>query len=302
MRSVLKLAETQDGVVAREQLRRRCELTDDAIDWALHRGDLLPLFRGVFAVGHRALTLEAWWRAALLAVGYDAVLSHATAGIAHQVLWRPRERATFPGGRPRWPVHVTVARTCRPQKGIVVHQTARPLHRDDHDRVGGLPVTAAHRTLVDLAASMPYRPFREVTDRMRGLDADALRAAATRSPARRGKPHVQRLLRSIEGGVTRSALERRLGPFLRAGGLRQPDRRNHTIADGLIADAVYLDLGLAIELDSRAWHSRQAAMRADRARDRRYGHLDWRVLRFMPEDLDPEWAQDTYRDLRRAGL
>ena len=34
---------------------------------------------GVFAVGHRALTREGRWLAAVMSVGEDAVLSHASA-------------------------------------------------------------------------------------------------------------------------------------------------------------------------------------------------------------------------------
>ena len=43
------------------------------------RGALIRQFRGVYAVGHEALTFRARCIAALLAVGDDAALSHETA-------------------------------------------------------------------------------------------------------------------------------------------------------------------------------------------------------------------------------
>ena len=51
------LAGRQHGVVARRQLRE-LGFNDSAIDSRLRRGALLALHRGVYAVGHRKLTIQ----------------------------------------------------------------------------------------------------------------------------------------------------------------------------------------------------------------------------------------------------
>jgi hypothetical protein len=75
-----RLAGEQHGVVARRQLRA-LGLSLDAIDHRVASGRLHPLHRGVYAVGHRALTLRGRFRAAVLACGETAVLSHFAAAV-----------------------------------------------------------------------------------------------------------------------------------------------------------------------------------------------------------------------------
>ena len=157
------------------------------------------------------------------------------------------------------------------------------------------------RNVLELAELRSYRTFREVVDEVHGLDAAELRAVLDRAPGHHGTGKVLRLLLSIEGGVARSWLERRLGPFLAAGGLPPPDARNEVVA-GFRVDAVFIGPKLLIELDSRSWHSRQAEMRRDRKRDRAYAADGWTCARLMPEELEPEWAADTYDDLAKLGL
>jgi hypothetical protein len=72
------LATRQHGVVARWQLLL-LGFTSDTIQDALEAGRLLPVRRGVYAVGHRRLTTQSRRMAAVLACGPEAVLSHRTA-------------------------------------------------------------------------------------------------------------------------------------------------------------------------------------------------------------------------------
>jgi hypothetical protein len=76
--AVAALAEAQYGVVARWQLRV-VGLGDDGIDSRLAAGRLHRIHPSVFAVGHRVLSREARWLAAVLACGEGAVLSHRSA-------------------------------------------------------------------------------------------------------------------------------------------------------------------------------------------------------------------------------
>src|SRR6266480_1049176 len=80
-RTVVAVAQLYSLGLSDRQLRRRV-----AAGW-LHR-----LHRGVCAVGHRNITREGWWMAAVLACGEGAVLSHQAAG----ELWKIRQ----PRGRP----------------------------------------------------------------------------------------------------------------------------------------------------------------------------------------------------------
>jgi hypothetical protein len=54
-------------------------MTPDEVTWRRRAGRLTPVHRGVYAVGHPALTDDARMRVALLAAGPNAVASHGTA-------------------------------------------------------------------------------------------------------------------------------------------------------------------------------------------------------------------------------
>jgi hypothetical protein len=66
--AIAALAARQHGVVARAQLVE-LGLGRRAIGHRLEHGRLHPIHRGVFAVGHRVLSQEGWWMAAVLAAG-----------------------------------------------------------------------------------------------------------------------------------------------------------------------------------------------------------------------------------------
>src|SRR5688500_10404555 len=74
-----RLARRQHWVVTRDQLVA-AGLTRHAIDHRVATGRLHRLYRGVFAVGRRALDELGRWMAAILACGEGAVLSHESAG------------------------------------------------------------------------------------------------------------------------------------------------------------------------------------------------------------------------------
>jgi predicted phosphoribosyltransferase len=82
---IATIAERQHGVVSRRQLRT-LGIRDDIIDNRIERARLHLLHRGVFAVGHRRLTREGAWMAAVLAGGDHAALGIRDGG----ALWAIR--------------------------------------------------------------------------------------------------------------------------------------------------------------------------------------------------------------------
>lgn len=90
-RRVARFAAEQNGVIATRQLRA-CGLNGQAIRVRVDRGTLHPAFRGVYAVGHDALTQMGAFTAAVLACGDGAVLSDHAAAAYHRMLrWDDRD-------------------------------------------------------------------------------------------------------------------------------------------------------------------------------------------------------------------
>jgi hypothetical protein len=198
-RTIGEMAGRQHGVVGRWQLDR-AGIRRDAIEGRIARRVLHRLHQGVYAVGHRALTVEARWMAAVLACGPGAMLSHRSAG----QLWRIVPRA---GIAPE----VTRPGRFRQRAGIVCHRSAIP--SDETAEILGIPVTSVARTQFDLAGMLTKRQLeralheaevRRLTDRL------SLPDLLARYPRRRGAANLRALLASKApvGGRTRSPSHR----------------------------------------------------------------------------------------------
>src|SRR3954465_10481644 len=137
--------------------------------WRLS-GRLVACRRGGYTMGHRLLTREGEWMAAVLACGPEAVLSHRSAA----ALWGLRPAT---GGD----IEVTVPpdRCRRPGDGIRPRESgiAYPRFATVED---GIPVTAIAWTLLDLAAVVRAHQLRravEQADRLELFDLHAVTAA-----------------------------------------------------------------------------------------------------------------------------
>ena len=108
------------------------------IDRRIEAGWLVVRHRGVYAVGHTALTRHAHLIAAVYACGTEALASHRAAG----GLW-----GILRGGQP---IEVTAPRSREGRSGFSVH-TSRVVADEDRARIQAIPVTSLARTLVDLA-------------------------------------------------------------------------------------------------------------------------------------------------------
>jgi predicted transcriptional regulator of viral defense system len=142
-RAIAELASRQHGVIARRQLIT-LGLGEDAIAYRLKRHRLHPLHRGVYAVGHHAVTRQALWMAAVMAGGPAAVLSHWSAA----ALWGLATDSSSVS-------HVTIPSGKAPRRTIRFHRAALP--SDEVTVRDGIPVTTVPRTLLDMAATTDVR-------------------------------------------------------------------------------------------------------------------------------------------------
>ena len=142
-RLIARIAGRQHGVVTVAQLSR-AGIGKDGITRRLRCGRLYRLHRGVYAVGHMALSSEGRWLAAVLACGEGAVLSHRSAAGLWRLLppvVRPVD-VSVPGGGGR-----------RKRGQIRLHRRPSLLPADVTRRLS-IPVTTPAQTLADLGKSV----------------------------------------------------------------------------------------------------------------------------------------------------
>jgi len=281
-----RLAAGQHGVVTRRQLLD-AGMTSRMVQGRVARKQLLPLHRGVYAVGHAQLRPEGRWLAAVLAAGPGAALSHRSAAALHGI----RESDAL-----------DVTTTGRAAvRGVVVHRTTR-LDAEDLTTRRGVRTTTLERTLVDLAAILPAPKVAKLlreTDRLGKLNATALRAALERG-GRAGRQALRAALEQRErhaASLTLSELEDRFLALLDDHDLPRP-LTNHPVL-GMKVDAVWPEQRLAVELDGWAWHHDRAAFEEDRARSARLARAGWTPVRFTHGQVveRPRQVADTLRTL-----
>ena len=290
-RAIGEVAGRQHGVLSRRQLAD-LGLGRGAIQHRLDRGRLLPLLRGVYAVGHLALTRESRWMAAALAGGARAALSHGSAA----ALWGLR-----PAGSRRADVTVPTWRRSRPQ--IRFH--AAPLPADEVTLENGIPVTAVPRTILDLAAILDRRAVERCVNEAeirRLWDSLSLVDLLDRHGGRPGAPAIRAILRHRGEGAafTRSELELRFLQFVAAAGLPAPAVNQPLwVRDQLFeVDCLWRTERVVVELDGRAYHLTALAFEEDRRRHRILEAAGWRTVQVTWRQLHRETAE-LETDLRR---
>jgi very-short-patch-repair endonuclease len=182
-RRIASFATHQHGLVRRDQLLQ-LGLSERAIARRTSSGRLIAVHRGVYAVGHAALTQRGRWLAAVWACGSTALLSHGSA----LALWEltPNQPSM---------IHVTVrtyaGRTA--PRGVHLHRSTSLADTDVSAR-DGIPVTGVVRSLLDAAPQMPQRRLNRAmaqADVLRLLDfAEVDRVLATH-PRRAGAPKLR---------------------------------------------------------------------------------------------------------------
>jgi very-short-patch-repair endonuclease len=278
-----ELARRQHGIVTAAQLRD-LGLTMRAVQYRVSDGRLHPIHRGVYAVGHRNLSDNALFVAAVLAVGRDAALSHLSAA----ALWGFRNWNRNQGG---W-VDVTVPRRVKPRRGIRLH-TVRSLAADDATQCAGIPTTTPARTLLDLADVLNEKQLTRAVHEaevQRRITPAALARRLDHANGRRGASRLAAVI-ALGPAPTRSDLEDLILEFLARHGFPRP-RTNARVA-GEEVDFHFPSTRLVIEADSARYHGTEIRREADRRKQARLEAAGYHVIRL-------DWKQVTVKEAQTA--
>lgn len=293
---ISEVATEQRGLVSLHQI----ELAGLGPRGTSHRAakkKLHRVHRGVYAVGHRSIGRAGLLRAAVLACGEGAVISHATA-------------ATLWGLRDEWPVVIDVIVPCeqgRKLDGIRAHRCRYPAAAEIAE-VGGIPCTTPARTLVDMAGTFGTYSLRLAVEQAavrKLLDLDELDRAMRRGRGRRGVPVLRAIAdewRAPDGQApdVRSVFEARILPRLLALGFERPACNRTLQIDGhrLTPDFFWERQRLIVETDGAETHATPPAFRRDRWRDQVLMANGYRATRVAWEHIQNE-PDETVGRIRR---
>lgn len=288
---IAAVAETQHGVVAHAQLMG-IGLSPEAIKRRVAAGRLHRLHRGVYAVGHKVLSIRGHWMAAVLFCGPNAVLSHWSAA----ALWGFR-------GHGSGLIHITSPSKAKSRGTIRRHRALlRPDEVTKHD---GIPVTTVPRTNLDLAAASDAHVVESCLrqcEYLRLYDSLSLWDLLERYPGHRGNRAARTALGRLGEmpGETEEGLEERFLAFLDEYELPRPELNAWLEARGhrYKVDCLWRPQRLIAELDSWQAHGTRSAFRTDKSRDRRLLLAGYVTTRIADSHLthEPDALAD---DLRR---
>lgn len=285
------LEKRQHGVVTHAQLLE-LGFSREAIRQRLARGRLHRLMRGVYAVGRPEVGELGHWKAATLACGPHALLSHRSAA----ALLGIRRPQRFPF------VEVVVpAGVCRRYPDIRTYRRApscadRGAAGSDHAPtflhegipmplrwrlVDNIPVTGPAVVLVDLASCLPTGQLEAAVneaDHRDLVDPETLRAAIDRLPRRPGLRRLRDLLDAVGLALTTTELERRFRRLATEVGLAKPRTQAHP--SRYRVDFLWEELGLVVETDSLRYHRTPFKQATDKRRDNEHALSGFVTLRF----------------------
>jgi hypothetical protein len=253
-RAIRELAERQHGLVARWELLE-IGIGERVNQVRAEAGLLVPVFRGVFSVGHGRITRKGRWMAAVLASGPRAVLSHGSA----MHLWGMRGS--------REPVEV-LRRAGGPRyrrPGIRIHQTRR-LPVDHVTEEAGIPVTTIERTLLDMAGRLGDRRLERAivaADRSGRLSWAELARLVRSGRGKKGIPRLRRIAVEVDPRAADafSPPEVDFLALCREAGLPLPEV-NVLVEDNLV-DFLWPAAKVVVETDSYAYHGDRVAFEND---------------------------------------
>jgi very-short-patch-repair endonuclease len=277
-RLIAAVAAKQFGYITREQLYA-LGLSRRAIEYRIEVARLIPVYRGVYAVGYVQRTPVTRACAAVLACGEQATLSHSSAAS----LW---------GFSKHWdaPFEVT-APTIRIRNGIKVHRS-RTLARRDITRQLGIRVTTPARTVLDTAPRLSgKRLSRFVNDALRTpyLHVADLADVLNRNPSHPGTNRILPYVRT----PTNSPLEDDFLEFAQRYGLPKPTTNTYLL--GYEIDVLYPRERVIVEVDGYEFHSDRDSFERDRKRDVVMLAADVVTVRITKDRMQEEPVQEAGR-------
>ena len=242
----------------------------------LEAGWLARLHRGVYAVGHTALTRNSRLIAAVYACGPEALASHRAAGWLWGIL------------RGAQPIEVTAPRGRKPREGFKLHRS-RHIHDEDCALVQGIPVTSLARTIVDLADVLPEKRLADSvheSEVQRRFDLRAVEGVLERLPGRKGRHKLNRVLTAYRDvqPFSRSRAERLVLEACARHSVPRP--QVNTWIDEFEVDFYWPEAGLVLEFDGEAVHRTTRAFHEDRRRDRVLAARGIQVIRATSPDVE----------------
>ncbi|MCW2956522.1 MAG: hypothetical protein JWO69_1391 [Thermoleophilia bacterium] len=284
------IASRQHGRITTAQLTE-IGLSSAGIRHRVMRGQLVPVHRGVYAVGHSAPSRVGDLMAAVLAAGPDAALSHA---VAVEV------RGAWPYRTPEL-IDVTSPASRRDHAGVRVRQS-RTFGPADIVLVDGIPVTSIPRTLLDLGDVLTPYQVAHVLHRLlydHEVHLYDLRVMAERGTGRRaGRTLRTAIDLHVSGSAgVRSELEQRwvelvqrqpiVMPLVnvwvrvvRGAVALEPRRGRRARPSGVWElDTYWPAQGVNVEVDGGQHHDRRESKRTDRERDEALGRAGLNVVR-----------------------
>jgi len=289
--AIRELAERQHGVVARRQLLA-LGVARSLIQGRVEAGLLVPVFQGVFALGHRHVSRRGQMMTAVLASGPGAVLSHGSA----MELWGVRGA--------RGPIEV-LRRSGGPRsvrREIRLHQT-RSLPHGHITRKEKIPVTTVERTFLDMAGRLDAKQQERAL--VEGDRSGVVRWHELQKMIRgwRGKKGIGRL-RRVAMGVdpraidTKSSLEVDFLALCREFGISLP-QVNVFVGPHLV-DFLWPEQRVVVETDGYAYHRDRPSFESDHRRTVALAAADYEVHRATHRML--AWDPDPFMNLVRRSL
>jgi very-short-patch-repair endonuclease len=274
--AVAEIANRQHGVVSAAQLHG-LGIDERGIRARMAAGRLHRVHRGVYAVGHTALSPLARCMAAVLAVGRgsmrpgDSLLDYWGAAASHRsavMLWD-----LAPVGAGAVDVIVAGVGGRSRRSGIRVHRSRSLAPRDVVAR-DGIPVTSTIRTVADLRrATSAGRPGALTPRELRKAIRQANVLGLPLDEASRG----DRMRSDLEGDFMAICRRHRFPP---------PDV--NVRVGRYLADFLWRKRRVVVETDHYIYHRGLVAFQEDHDRDLELKALGYEVLRLSEKQIDEE--------------
>jgi len=270
-------AGVQSSVFTAQQAREAGYSTKQ-VRHRLRSGQWTVVLGSVYAERSAPLTAVSLARAAALAAGTGASVSHVTSAVLWDLNAPPDPEA-----------HVIVAPERRLRiAGLRTHRLELP--ESDMAVVHGIPCTTLLRTLLDCLLWLPEEAGRAMAvDALRRGQAsvEELRTGLRRTGQRHGLSRAWSVVADVSAGAHSEAEVRVHRLFRRAGVGGWTANTPVFDADGMIGivDVLFAESRVIVEIDGRAHHSDDAAFQRDRTRQNRLIGAGYRVLRFTWDDL-----------------